>query len=99
MSDIIKMNYEQMEDMSRTFNQSAQTMEDTIKEMQSIIQMLEGGTLLGKGGDAFVNAMQGQLIPAVNRLKEKFEELSGDIMGAMTALRDGDTQSESRFKG
>ena len=99
MADIIKMDYPSMEDMAKAFRDGSQTMEDIIREIQNINGQLEGGVLLGRGGDAFRSALNDKLVPAINRLKEKFDELGGDIYGALVDLRDGDHSAESRFKG
>jgi WXG100 family type VII secretion target len=99
MSDIIKMDYPSMEDMSATFGSAAETMDDLIRELQTIAGQLEDGVLIGRGGDAFRAGIQDKLVPAVQRLAEKFNELKQDIYGALVDLRDGDSEAESRFKG
>jgi uncharacterized protein YukE len=97
MTDV-QMDYDLMEDMSRLFSDGSQHMEDLIRMMQNIAGRLEDGALLGKGGDAFADAIRSNLTSRVGILGEKLEELSNDIMGALTALRDGDQEAASRFR-
>jgi len=98
MSDIIKMDYEQMDEMSKIFKQAAQQMEDLKNEMNNAAGLLEGRALLGRGGETFVNIIRQNLVRSIGNLEEKFNELSQDILGAMTALRDKDGEAQSRFK-
>ncbi len=97
MADIIKMDYDLMQQMSQTFLQGVEQLQDTNQEMQNVANTLEEGALLGRGGDAFTDAIRSQLCPAIARLTEKFQELSGDINVAMAAMQQADQSSESMF--
>jgi WXG100 family type VII secretion target len=98
MSDsIIKMDYDLMQDMSRQFSDGAQQLEDVLSEMQNIAATLENGALLGEGGYAFTSAIRERLCPAIQRLVDKFNEIEADLMGALTYMRDGDSNARSRF--
>ncbi|HSQ17722.1 MAG TPA: WXG100 family type VII secretion target [Anaerolineales bacterium] len=100
MSEIIKMDYGAMEDMAQTFRESGQTLEDIMHEMESVAASMEGGALLGRGGQAWVSAIRERLIRTrLQKLTDKMNELSMDIYGALVDLRDGDHESQSRFKG
>lgn len=99
MSDIIKMDYPAMEDMANTFRDGAQTLEDLSKRLENMAGRMEGGVLLGKGGDAFQNNLRSRLVARIKKLQAKFEELQGDVWGALVDLRDGDHEAGSRFKG
>jgi len=93
------MDYDMMEDMARLFNDGAQQLEELMRTMQGIASTLEDGALLGQGGDALAGAIRDKLVTRVSRLEEKFQELSGDVWGALVDLRDGDKEAASRFKG
>lgn len=94
----VQMDYDLMEDMNRCFRTCSGQMEDTIRTLQTLATQLEDGALLGQAGDAFSNALRARLTPGVNRLRDKFDELAGDIYGALVDLRDGDSTAASRFK-
>lgn len=98
MSEIIKMDYRQMQDMSRTFKDSAQQLEATTSEIQRLAQILANGALVGDAGETFCHGLDNVLIPALRRLKDKFVELEGDIIGAMADLRDEDGEAGGRFR-
>ncbi len=57
-----------------------------------------GGALLGRGGASFVEAIRSQLCPALDRLKNKFHELDGDVKVAIQAMKDEDSKSAKGFK-
>lgn len=97
MSDIIKMDYGLMEDMSQTFKQGVEQLQDTNQVMQNIANELEDGALLGRGGVAFTEAIRGKLCPAIARLTDKFEELAGDIQKAMDDMRSADNTTERMY--
>lgn len=94
----VQMDYDLMEDMQRAFSDGAQHMEDLVRVLQGIAGRLEDGALLGKGGQALADAVRDRLSSRVSMLGEKLEELSYDVMGALVALRDGDTEAASRFR-
>lgn len=97
MSDIIKMDYGLMEEMSQTFQQGVEQLENTMQEMQSIANALEDGALLGRGGAAFTDAIRGKLCPAIARMTDKFNELAGDIQKAMADMKSADSTSQQQF--
>jgi WXG100 family type VII secretion target len=97
MSDEIRMDYGLMEDMSKTFQQSVEQLQDTMQAMQNVANELEDGALLGRGGDAFTEAIRNKLAPSISRLTEKFQELAEDINKAMEDMRSADTSTERMY--
>lgn len=93
MADIIKMNYPLMEAMAYAFDSGSETLETTIGEVNSIAQMLADGALLGNGGTAFEEACRGTLVPVLQRLQAKFDELESDIISAMESMKKADTDT------
>ncbi len=94
----VKMNYQSMEKMAKTFHQAHQQLEQTAREMEKIAKTFEDGALLGTAGDAFRDAIRGKLIKRMKIIQDKLKELEGDINGAVSATRDGVTTAQSRFK-
>lgn len=97
MSDIIKMDYGLMEQMSQTFAQGVEQLQDTMQAMQSVANELEDGALLGRGGAAFTEAIRDKLCPAISRLTEKYQELSQDVQKAMDDMKSADTSTERMY--
>jgi WXG100 family type VII secretion target len=96
-TDKIKLNYDQADQMAKTFKQGAQELQRTMQEMQNIAQTLEEGALLGRGGQAFVEAIRSKLCPSIGRLNDKFNELEGDVQAAIAAMRQADAESKKQF--
>jgi WXG100 family type VII secretion target len=96
-NDIIRMDYDLMREMSSVFRQGGEQLQDTMSEMQSIANQMEGGALVGQGGDAFLDALRGKLSPAIQRLVDKFEELDHDVLVAMQEMQDSDAESAGKF--
>ena len=97
MSEEIRMDYGLMEDMSKTFQQSVEQLQDTLQAVQNIANELEDGALIGRGGDAFTEAIRNKLSPAISRLTEKMQELSEDVNKAMEDMRSADSSTERMY--
>jgi len=97
MQDEIKMEYPLMEEMKRTFQAGREQLQETLTELNSIADKLEGGALLGDAGSAFSEAIRGALTAAVNKLNDKFEELEGDIQYAVDQMRQAEEKAKSSF--
>ncbi|NNJ09792.1 WXG100 family type VII secretion target [Chloroflexales bacterium ZM16-3] len=95
--DEIKLDYGLAEQMSRTFHQGGEDLQDVVQEMQSIANMMEEGALLGRGGTAFVDAIRSKLTPSLSKLIEKFQELEEDVKAAVEYMREADDTSRSQF--
>jgi hypothetical protein len=83
--------------MIHTFQQGVEQLEATNTEMKTVAGMLEEGALLGRGGEAFTEAIQGKLCPAIMRLDEKFKELAGDVHKAIEYMQQADKTSAGKF--
>jgi WXG100 family type VII secretion target len=97
MTDEIRMDYGLMEDMSKTFQQSVEQLQDTLSAVQNLANEMEDGALLGRGGDAFTEALRNKLSPAISRLIEKFEELAKDVTDAMGDMQEADASTQGMY--
>jgi WXG100 family type VII secretion target len=93
----IKLNYDLAEDMIRTFLQGVEQLQDTMQEMQSIANTLEEGALLGRGGEAYTDAIRSNLCPSLGKLTDKFQELADDVKAAVGFMQEADAQSQGMF--
>jgi WXG100 family type VII secretion target len=94
VADEIKVDYPLMDEMTQTFLQGVEQLQDTMQEMMSIANALEDGALLGRGGVAFTEAIRGKLCPAIGRLTDKFQELSEDVKKAKEFAQQADQKSQ-----
>ncbi|HRV91764.1 MAG TPA: WXG100 family type VII secretion target [Anaerolineae bacterium] len=93
----IKLDYGKAEAMIQSFNAGKQQLEQTNSQMKKIADQLQSGALLGKGGQAFTEAITGSLVPSIDKLTEKFEELAGDVQAAINYMQQADRRAKSKF--
>jgi WXG100 family type VII secretion target len=91
------MDYDLMDEMSKTFQQGAEQLKQTRAEMQQIAGQLSEGALLGRGGAAFTEAIQNKLCPSIDRLSAKFTELQRDVARAKQDMMAADREARSKF--
>jgi WXG100 family type VII secretion target len=96
MSDIIKLNFPAVEEMAQAFVQGSETLANNVNEVNAIAKMMADGALVGRTGQAFEEACQASLIPSVQRLMEKFQELHQDLLFVMDQMRESDADA-ARF--
>jgi uncharacterized protein YukE len=94
----VRMNYDSMEKMEKTFHQAHEQIEQSMREMEKIAKTFEDGALLGTAGDEFRDAIRTKLIKRMKTIGEKMKELEGDVHGAVEFTRDGVKTAQSRFK-
>lgn len=95
--DIIKMNRAKMDAMSQAFRTSGQTVQEVTAEMQKVAQLLSEGALLGEGGNALAEVVGNNLVQVLNRIREKFEELDGDILVALDEMYGADSDTAGLY--
>lgn len=95
--DEIRVVYELMDDMSTTFNQSLEQLQDTNQEMLNIANTMADGALLGDGGDQFVESITGALVPAIAKIADKMGELRDDVQAAKQYAQEADQSSSAQF--
>ena len=97
MVDKIQMDYEAVQQMAQLAKQSADELDEMVGSLKAIVDQLEGGVLIGRAGRALSDGIGERLVPAVGRLSQKFSEISLDLLGALTDLRDRDSQAGGLF--
>ncbi|MBV7336103.1 WXG100 family type VII secretion target [Chloroflexi bacterium TSY] len=97
MADEIRVVYESMDEMSQTFRMGVEQLQDTMQEMQVIANTMEEGALLGRGGEAFTDAIRTKLARSLTKLTEKFEELDKDVQDAKKFAQEADKRSKGMF--
>ncbi|MDZ4669889.1 MAG: WXG100 family type VII secretion target [Phototrophicales bacterium] len=97
MADLIQMNYAMVQEMSQKCTQTAQLLQDTMREINQIAEQLDSGVLVGRAGEALTSGLRGRLNPSINRLQDKFREISQDLMGALNDLQSSDRKAGGYF--
>lgn len=97
MTDKIKLNYPQMEEMAQHLKQVQQRLLQTTRLARSAAQEMQGGAMVGDAGEAFSNALNTAFVPAVTKLSQKFGEVSDDVKKAIQDMQAADKRAGSAF--
>jgi len=89
MPDIIRMDFAYMDELSQAYGDAAQALESARTEMQSIVKLIEDGTLIGAAGEALSQSFQ-EMSGAMQRLGDKAAELKQDILEAKQYMERSD---------
>ena len=95
--NVTYMSRPDVEEMVSIFRAGVEELQNIQSEMQAIANTLEGGALLGHGGEIFVNTIRTKLCPAISRLEQKFGEEATDVENAIRTILEGDQSAASRF--
>jgi WXG100 family type VII secretion target len=97
MTDKIQMDYEAVQQMAQIAKQTADELDEMVGSLKAISDQLDGGVMLGRAGRTLSDGIGQRLAPAVSRLSQKYTEVSMDLLGALTDLRDSDSQAGGFF--
>ncbi len=97
MPPVIKMSYEDMENMAKAFEGAAQRLDEVNAAMARIVGLLNEGALQGQPGTALENAIDQTLSPKIKQLSGKMGEMEGDIRGAEGDLQRADESGSKGF--
>lgn len=96
MSDKIRVNYPALEDMAKHCTMVQQQLQQTAQLATKISAQMQNGALVGKPGDAFVQALA-QLSARTMKLSGKFGEVANDIKQAMADMQAADSAAGGKF--
>ncbi|HEY0607053.1 MAG TPA: WXG100 family type VII secretion target [Herpetosiphonaceae bacterium] len=75
MSDEIRANYEQLENVANQFSRQTQAIQSMLQKVKGSMSQLETGWI-GRGHDAFFSEMNSVVLPAGQRLQNALQEAS-----------------------
>lgn len=70
---IIRVDYDQLGNVSRTFATESSNVKGTIDSLRRVIEVLQGGDWIGEGATAFYREMESEVLPALQRLMTSLE--------------------------
>lgn len=97
MSDQIEADYDQLEQVAMRFAMQAQATEQMLGTIRSRISNLENGGWIGLGADAFFAEMEGEVIPAIDRLCQVFQESARISRYSIQTLQQAEQEACSLF--
>jgi len=98
MSDEIRADYDQLEEVASRFANQSQVIQQMLQKVRSSMGKLEDGGWIGRGSDAFFQEMQGEVLPASLRLQEVLEEASQVARNIIQIVRQAEDEASSPFR-
>ncbi|MFM8319962.1 MAG: DUF6317 family protein [Chloroflexota bacterium] len=99
MADRIRMNFEDMDRMAQALKDGAAELEQVSADVHQVASFLGDGGLLGTAGSTLAEAISTDLTTAVDRLKDKLEELGRDVADAKQAMQQADQSAGGLYGG
>lgn len=96
-ADEIKANYDQLAQVASRFQNQSQATQEMIQSVRSSMDELKGGWE-GRGSNAFFSEMQGEVLPAVNRLRQALQEASRTTNQIVQAVKQAEDEASAPFK-
>jgi WXG100 family type VII secretion target len=98
MSDEIRADYEQLQQLASRFSQQSQSVQQMLQRVRSSMGKLESGGWIGRGSDAFFSEMQREVLPASERLRQALDEASRTTQNIVSTVRQAEEEASSRFR-
>ena len=97
MADEVYMDIPQVEKMSKDFQTFGDVLEAVNKTLEAISMLMKATAWISFGATTAIATFIDRIRPNVKRSADKMKELSGDLMSAIRAYRDGDLSGSRRF--
>lgn len=97
MAQEVYMDIPQVEKISKSFETFGEILDAVAKTLEAVSAVLKATAWLSMGSTAALAAFIDRILPNIKRIAAKMKELSGDVMGAIKAYRDGDMSGSRRF--
>lgn len=68
MADHVEVNYDELQAIANQMEARAGEVEQTLRRLHNQVDVLRGGGWIGQGATAFYQEMDGEVMPAVQRL-------------------------------
>jgi uncharacterized protein YukE len=93
----VSMDYAVIHHMAAEYHVAAETLRAVSRAMEVSAAILKATAMFGIVGNLAFAKWLDAIKPKIDYLAETCEELSMDLEGAITSLRDGDTSGSQRF--
>lgn len=93
----VQMDYDDMDAMIAAFTRSLQRMEEARANMKQAAAIIRDGALVGNQGTQMLSLIGGRILPLLNASSVKFQELIGDLNGAVEDMRNADSTASGYF--
>jgi WXG100 family type VII secretion target len=96
MSDEIRADYDQLEQVAHRFASQSQSVQDTLQRVRGSMETLRGGWM-GRGSDAFFSEMESEVLPATQRLQEALDTANQVTRMIVQIMQQADEEASQPF--
>lgn len=97
MSDEIKADYDQLENVASRFANQSQAIQQMLQKVRSSMEKLDDAWE-GRGRDAFFQEMQSEVLPASQRLQEVLDEASQVTKSIVQTVKQAEEEASTPFR-
>lgn len=98
-NDIIQARYDGLAGVANRFGNQAHSNEDMLARVQQALRPLEGGGWQGRGSTAFFAEMNGEVVPAMQRLAAALDRAREVTLAIARVLREAEEEASQPFRG
>jgi WXG100 family type VII secretion target len=98
MFDRIEADYDQLEQLSARFMNQSQAIEQMLQNVRSSMGNLENGGWIGRGSNAFFAEMNGEVLPASERLQQALDEASRMTRVITQTVQQAEEEASTLFR-
>ncbi|MBX3010465.1 MAG: WXG100 family type VII secretion target [Caldilineaceae bacterium] len=98
MSDEIRADYDQLEQIATRFSRQAQEVQQMLQQVRNSMGKLENGGWIGRGSQAFFAEMNSKVLPASNRLQQALTEASRSVKEISQTIRQAEEEASAVFR-
>lgn len=96
--DQVQADYDRLEELVQKFANQGQEIEQMIRQVQNSMGKLQNGGWIGRGSDSFFNEMEGEVMPATQRLQQALEEASQTTRNISQSIQQAEDEAGGLFR-
>lgn len=94
----VRASYNELNDASRRFAAQSEAIAASLNQVKNSMAPLEGGGWIGEAASSFYNEMNGDVLPAVDRLRNALEVAGQITQQIANTLKQAEQQASGLFK-
>ncbi|HMQ51345.1 MAG TPA: WXG100 family type VII secretion target [Anaerolineae bacterium] len=98
MTERIEVRYDAMEQFAAKFQAQAQSVAAVLQRVGGTMQELQNGGWAGRGSDAFFAEMNGEVLPAVQRLQAAMEDAQQNTRRMAEIVQQAEDEAAGLFR-
>lgn len=97
-SPTVRGHYDELRTIASTLRSNADSINGTNQKLKSAMSTLQGGDWIGKGATAFYNEMNGQVMPAMQRLRNALSEAARVTQEMSQIIKQAESDASGCFR-